>query len=186
MRKYLVFFFSVIVLNTFTLNGQEIVSPNKNIKVVITEKTSGQVYFRIMYKDDSKYVEVLQNSPLGISRKDQQFVNSLSLMKESKAREIHDKYLMITGKRKTCENFGTEKVFSYKNSNNQPLDIVFRVYNDGVAFRYVFPNHFDSLVNVTSEAKSFSYESIKVKKGDVIKVNCLPRGGFVGILLVQN
>ena len=109
-----------------------------------------------MYKDDSKYVEVLPNSPLGISRKDQQFVDSLSLMKESKAREIHDKYLMITGKRKTCENFGTEKVFSYKNSNDQLLDIVFRLYNDGVAFRYEFPNHSDSLVNITSEATAYN------------------------------
>ncbi len=62
---------------------------------------------------------------------------------------------MITGKRKNCENFGTEKIFSYKNSNSQPLDIVFRVYNDGVAFRYDFPNQSDSLVNITSEATTY-------------------------------
>ena len=37
-----------------------------------------------------------------------------------------------------------------------------------------------------SNDKSFSYEYLKVKKGDIIKIDCLPRGGFVGILNLQN
>jgi len=35
------------------------------------------------------------------------------------------------------------------------LDIVFRVYNDGVAFRYVFPDKSDSLVNIAGEATAY-------------------------------
>jgi hypothetical protein len=62
---------------------------------------------------------------------------------------------MICGKKKTCENFGTEKVLSYTNSANQPVNIIFRAYNNGVAFRYVFPDHSDSLVNIISEATSY-------------------------------
>jgi hypothetical protein len=62
---------------------------------------------------------------------------------------------MICGKRKLCENFGTEKVLNYKNSNNQPLNIVFIVYNNGVAFRYIFPNRSDSAVNIISEATTY-------------------------------
>jgi len=162
MKRYLLFVFSVFVLNIYTLNAQEVLSPNKIIKVILVTKkisdnnTSGQVFFRIMYKKNSGYVEVLPNSPLGISRKDQQFVDNLMLVKESETKPIHDKYTMNTGKRKDCENFGAEKVFSYKNSNDQLLDIVFRVYNDGVAFRYEFPNHSDSLVNITSEATTYN------------------------------
>ena len=142
-------------LSSLSINAQEIVSPNKDIKVVVSEKTSGQVFFKIMYKKDPGYVEVLPDSRLGISRKDQQFVDNLILVKESNDKTIHDKYTMITGKRKICENFGTEKIFSYKNSAGQPLDIVFRAYNNGVAFRYVFPNYSDSLVNITSEATTY-------------------------------
>jgi hypothetical protein len=158
VMKNIYILLSFFVLNVYIINAQEIVSPNQNIKVIVsTKKTSnemasGQVFFKVMYKKNSEYVEVLPNSTLGISRTDQQFVDDLVLVKESKAKRIHDKYQMICGKRKDCENFGAEKVFSYKNSNDQPLDIVFRVYNDGVAFRYTFPNHSDSLVNVTGEA----------------------------------
>ena len=156
--KHFYFLFSVFVLNCVVVNAQEIISPGKNIKVELTnEKSSednlyGRIYFRILYKDDSEYVEVLPNSLLGITRDDQQFTDNLSLVEESDAVTIHDRYQMLCGKRKLCENFGTEKVFSYKNSVDQPLDIVFRVYNDGVAFRYTFPNHSDSLVNITGEA----------------------------------
>jgi hypothetical protein len=162
MKRYLLFVFSVFVLNIYTLNAQEVLSPNKIIKVILVTKkisdnnTFGQVFFRIKYKKKSGYVEVLPNSPLGISRKDQQFVDNLMLVKESETKPIHDKYTMITGKRKDCENFGAKKVFSYKNSNDQLLDIVFRVYNDGVAFRYEFPNHSDSLFNITSEATTYN------------------------------
>ena len=134
--KYLFFVFALIVFNAIEVHAQEIVSPNKIIKVVVSENAAGSIQFKIMYKKDSGYVEVLPNSPLGISRKDQQFVDGLIPVKVSDPESIHDKYTMITGKRKDCENFGTEKVFSYKNSNNQPLDIIFRIYNDGVAFRY--------------------------------------------------
>ena len=147
----------VFILNLLGANAQELISPDKNIKVkLITKKLSddgyGQIYFKILYKKNLRYSELLPNSPLGISRTDQQFVDNLILVKASKAKKIHDKYQMICGKRKICENVGTEQIFSYKNANNRPLDIVFRVYNDGVAFRYVFPNHSDSLINVTSEA----------------------------------
>jgi hypothetical protein len=144
-----------------TLNAQEVISPEGNIKVIIDMKqaesnqSSGQVSFSVLYKKNTEYVNVLPNSPLGISRRDQQFFKNLILIKESRAKKIHDKYTMISGKRKFCENFGTEKVFHYKNLNNQPLDIIFRVYNDGVVFRYAFPNHSDSLINITSEATTY-------------------------------
>jgi len=161
MKSFIYTLVSFLVLNAIVIHAQEVVSPNKKIKVVLAikkiseESPSGQFFFRILYKNGSKYVEVLPNSPLGISRKGQQFVDNLRFMKESEAIAIHNKYQMITGKRKICENSGTERIFSYKNSDNQPLNIVFRVYNDGVAFRYDFPNHSDSLVDITSEATTY-------------------------------
>ena len=153
----LVFIFFVIQ----NLNAQEIVSPDRNIKVILglkkamNDQSSGQIEFQVLYKTDSGYIKVLPNSPLGVVRRDQRFIDSLSPVNESKAIMIHDRYDMICGKRKICENFGTEKVFSYINANDQPLDIIFRVYNDGVAFRYVFPDHSDSTVNITGEATTY-------------------------------
>jgi hypothetical protein len=42
------------------------------------------------------------------------------------------------------------------------------------------------LIKDGSDDKSFSCDLVKVKKGDTLKVDCLPRGGFVGILMVPD
>jgi len=42
------------------------------------------------------------------------------------------------------------------------------------------------LIKDGSDDKSFSCDLVKVKKGDTLKVDCLPRGGFVGILIVPD
>ncbi|MEJ8843651.1 glycoside hydrolase family 97 catalytic domain-containing protein [Lacibacter sp. H375] len=142
--------------------AKEILSPDKNIKIVVSalkssvNKPGYTVYFKVLYKKGSAYVEVMKNSVLGISRKDQSFTDNLRLVGESKITQVHDQYKMICGKRNLCENFGREKTFSYKNANDQSLDIVFRVYNDGITFRYIFPNRSDSAVSIISEATTYN------------------------------
>jgi len=136
--------------------AQQVLSPNKKIKVVVEMQSTGQPYFKVLYKNKDTYVEVLPSSPLGILRADQQFVSNLKLIGESKAISVHDKYEMLIGKRRLCENFGTEKTFSYQNASKQPLNIIFRVYNNGVAFRYAFPNKSDSTFAITDEATSYA------------------------------
>ena len=140
--------------------AQEVLSPNKKIKVVVEMQSAsreglGQAYFKVLYKSKGTYVEVLPASPLGILRADQQFVSNLKFVGEGKPVAVHDKYEMLIGKRRRCENFGTEKTLSYQNSTKQPLNIIFRVYNDGVAFRYAFPNQSDSSLSITDEATGY-------------------------------
>ena len=43
-------------------------------------------------------------------------------------------------------------------------------------------NYSLQIIKDGNDDKSFSYESIKIKKGDTVKIDCLPRGGFAGIL----
>jgi len=140
--------------------ARQVLSPDKKIKVVVEmrpsgQEGSGQAYFKVLYKSKGTYVEVLPASPLGILRADQQFVSNLKLISESKPVAVHDKYEMLIGKRRLCENFGTEKTFYYQNASKQPLNITFRVYNNGIAFRYIFPNRSDSALSITDEATGY-------------------------------
>lgn len=163
--KHFYLLLAILTLSIPVLNAQEIFSPNKKIKVVLDskkvldDKALGQVYFKIFYKNENevKYTEVLPNSPLGIKCNSQLFVDNLVLIGETKTVKIHDRYEMICGKRKSCENFGTEKTFNFKNSDNQLFDIVFRVYNDGVAFQYSLPAHSDSSFNIIDEATTYVF-----------------------------
>ncbi|HEX3024493.1 MAG TPA: glycoside hydrolase family 97 N-terminal domain-containing protein, partial [Chitinophagaceae bacterium] len=150
--------YAAIFFITIDSYAQEIISPNGKIKVVVSlpNKNSQEIYFTTLYKIDGKFAEVMHASPLGINRTDEQFVNNLQLIKESKSISIHDKYQMICGKRLLCENFGTEKVFSLQNANHQLLNIIFRVYNNGVAFRYEFPDHSTTQKNIIDEATTYN------------------------------
>lgn len=139
--KYIYLSICLLISNVYLVNAQEMVSPNKKIKIIVTsqkesdEKSFGQPLFKVVYNNS----EVIANSTLGIIREDEQFTDNLKLIGESKTKEVNQQYEMVSGKRKLCANLGTEKVLQYVNSNNKPLNIVFRVYNDGVAFRYEFP-----------------------------------------------
>lgn len=150
-----------LFISCVATNAQEILSPNKKIKVIITSDNNsfGEIYFKVLYKNKAEYIEVVPNSPMGITREDQQFTDNLKLIGESKEKTVNEKYEMITGKRKLCSNSGNEKVFQYLNSNNKPLNIVFRVYNDGVAFRYEFTDKTNSLVNVIDETTTYVFPS---------------------------
>lgn len=152
------FVFIYFLVSSFSINAQEIISPNGKIKVVLNspnKNPSHECFFTILYKTGNSFVEVLTDSKLGVSRIDEQFTNNLDFIAASKSVSIHDRYEMICGKRRWCENFGTQKIFHFENSNHQPLNIVFRVYNDGVAFRYEFPDHSDAVKSIIGEATTY-------------------------------
>ena len=155
--KHILVYVTIFLIKV-DLHAQELFSPNGKIKVVVSlpGKNAQQIQFTTLCKMDNSFVEVLPASLLGINRTDEQFVNNLQLIKESKPISIHDKYQMICGKRLQCENFGTEKTFSFQNSNHQLLNIIFRVYNDGVAFRYEFPNYSITQKNIIDEATTYN------------------------------
>jgi hypothetical protein len=160
MVKYIIL---LCLITPLAGNSQTIISPDKNIKVELKFKSSqnkkspasGQVYFKVFFNNGKEYIEALPESPLGILRKDQEFISSLKFSGESKPKLIREKYSMLSGKRKICENTCYEKTFRYRNVQEKSLNIIFRVYNNGVAFRYNFPDQSDSLFHVIDEATAY-------------------------------
>ena len=66
-------------------------------------------------------------------------------------------YTMITGKRRHCTNEGNQQVFHFKSAQNVSLDLEFRVYDDGIAFRYVLPRRLKEMC-VTDETTAFTFQ----------------------------
>lgn len=53
-----------------------------------------------------------------------------------KGEKITEEYEMIGGKASLCSNEAYEYTLNYKDNGGKPVKLVFRLYNDGVAFRY--------------------------------------------------
>ena len=111
------------------------ISPDGALKVgVVTTKDGdyGKAAFVVHYKGDS----ILFRSELGLETDAQKFAGNLRLKSVSEPKSVIDDYRMITGKRSHCVNEASERVYSLENNEGQTLEVTFRVYNDGIAFKY--------------------------------------------------
>lgn len=148
----LVIFLSVA--NTFAQEKFTISSPDGVISVDVTSKNN-----LMTYTVSHSGTLVIESSKLGVVRKDADLSNGLTLDSVSTISEVTDQYTLLHGKRHECSYHGNKRVFHLSGSNNTLMDIIFQVSNDGVAFRYYFPNETESLIEITKEASSFNFLS---------------------------
>jgi hypothetical protein len=83
---------------------------------------------------------------LGLVRSDQAFWKDLRFIKAGKPVPIDEQYVVVHGKRSQCSNRASEVTVLFENGQRSKMELVIRVYDDGLAFRYRFPDGKDSLV----------------------------------------
>lgn len=115
------------------MSAEPISSPNQRINVEIKNNIDGyNSGIKISYNNKllPTYVKI------GLDTENSSFIDSLTITPTQKSRLIKEEYEMITGKRRLCKNSATEQIFEVKNNKNQSINLIIRVYNDGIAFRY--------------------------------------------------
>ena len=112
----------------------KLLSPDKKVEVSIFIDR-GSLSYSVLYNRKV----AIQKSPLGIDMGDQSFSSGLRWMRKSSS-QINENYSLMVGKRLTNQQLGNELILSFTNANNKNVDVVFRAYNDGMAFRYFFPD----------------------------------------------
>ncbi len=127
-------------LSACSSNKTGIQSPNKKIALSVqvenkSEKGYGNARFTIDYRDGKAVKNILTGATIGMETDKQTFRN-LKLLSVSEALPVNEDYTMITGKKSRCTNQGIERTYRFENEKKQALQVTFRVYNDGVTFRY--------------------------------------------------
>jgi len=153
----------VIVLflfNAFFAFSQKlvVVSPNQKVNIALYNQQNtdvGEWYLKVSYNNEGKTSDPLPNISLGLSRSDQDFSNNLKFLKAGKPSLINEQYMTQHGKRAQCRNSANETVISFENPGKAKLNLIIRAYNDGVAFRYEFPEKEGSFV-MNDELTSYS------------------------------
>lgn len=124
-------------------------SPNKKIAVALQEingANKGEWYLKVSYQTDQNTSEILPKVSLGLSRNDQDFSKELLFLKASKPKLVKEHYELPFGKKLVRDNQANEIVVSFENPNKAKLNLIIRTYNDGVTFRYEFPEKKGSYV----------------------------------------
>ena len=112
----------------------EVWSPNGKIGLVSTIE-NGKPYYKVISNNEW----VINKSPLGLISDAVDYTQNLTIL-SVETRQINETYTLPTGKKSTYVNNANELTIHLQTVGGQPFDIVFRVSDDGVAFRYVIPS----------------------------------------------
>jgi alpha-glucosidase len=98
---------------------------------------------------------VLGESKLGLIREDADFTRGLQASGASPIEAIADDYEMLTAKRRHNAYRANRQAFHFMATDGARLDVIFQVSNDGVAFRYRFPETSPEIHPIKEETTSF-------------------------------
>ena len=132
----------------------EVWSPDKKIRITLTLKDSKPEY-KVEWMRNDTGITVIEPSPLGITRKDAAFTSNLSFAQQSEIKNIDDNYKMLVGKQSEIHYQANEQTITFRNADNARIQIIIRACNDGVAFRYCFPEESKNIYTVTGESTGF-------------------------------
>ena len=136
--------------------SHEVSSPNGAIKVEVSVSGSGVVSYEVAFHDE----KLVAPSKLGFD-----FANAEDFLVgfEVKTAEVHpvkETYTMQWGPNETIEAESNELVLGLvQTSTNRELGIIFRVSNDGYAFRYDIPAMEEGALIVANELSEFNLAS---------------------------
>ncbi len=136
----------------------ELNSPDGSLTIKVELKDSA-LFYNVVKNSNSQAIPVLDRSPLGITRKDQDFTGSLKYVKKSEVSFIDETYTMSVGKQTELRNNANELVLTFENMSGSMLDLILRAYDDGVAFRYRFPERSENIVWITGESSGFKLDT---------------------------
>ncbi|MEZ0004863.1 hypothetical protein ABH942_000206 [Flavobacterium sp. 28YEA47A] len=118
------------------LNAQTVQSPSKEITVAFKLTANGQPSYSVTYQNKP----VIKESLLGITLKDTEALDSGFEITNTQNKSVDESWKPVLGEQSVIRNKYNQAIFSLvQKATGRKLDIVFKVYNEGVAFRYEFP-----------------------------------------------
>ncbi|WP_339919949.1 glycoside hydrolase family 97 protein [uncultured Flavobacterium sp.] len=118
------------------LQAQSVASPSKNIILDFNLKANGQPTYAVNYKNKAVVLE----SAMGIKLKEKPTLDARFKIEGTEITSFNETWKPVLGEQSSIVNHYNElKVSLIQNETNVKMNIIFRVFDEGVAFRYDFP-----------------------------------------------
>ncbi|WP_423126941.1 glycoside hydrolase family 97 protein [Gaoshiqia sp. Z1-71] len=128
-------------------------SPDESIGLDVFLSVEGE----IQYKVQKSGFSVIQPSALGVMMDGHDFTQRLKLVTTSKPERITESYQTQNAKKNSILYQANQLVISFANENEKKMDIIFRLSDDGLAFRYSFP-WVENDETIIGESTSFAFD----------------------------
>lgn len=146
MKKLVSFSF---LLTAFFMNAQSLQSPSKEIALNF-KLENGKPSYLVSYKNKP----VILSSLLGIYLKDQADLASDFTVENTKLSTFNESWKPVLGEQSSISNHYNELAVSLVQASGRKIKIIFKAYDEGVAFRYEFPKQKDLNYFVISDEKT--------------------------------
>lgn len=135
MKKYILCFW-IGILFVVNTQAQTFSSPNGQLKLNFTIEEGGSPYYSLGYKDKS----VIKNSKLGFTIKPSYSYDSEFKVENIDYASFNKNWTPVWGPNKEVNNHYNEMlVHLVQQKTGWKLDVRFRLFDDGLGFRYEFP-----------------------------------------------
>ena len=138
-----------------TVLETKILSPDSSVEIAFNLTDDGQPTYKIIVNNE----EVIKNSSLGFDLKNQSSLNNNFKLINSNVSSFSEVWEMPWGEQIEVENNYNELKIELQEITDlkRKLNIVFKAYDDGVGFRYEFPEQENlSEVYITNENTQFN------------------------------
>jgi alpha-glucosidase len=130
-------------------------SPNKKLEIKVEKLAEGSY----VYSFSANKKLMIDKSPMGFETVNSGKIPSAKwIVTGQKRKKVNSVWKPIWGKRQIVSDNYNELTLKLSSSDNtEKMDVVFRAYNDGVAFRYLIPEDSKAELKVLSEVTGFNF-----------------------------
>lgn len=155
------FILPIVLLSFCAVYAQKasVLSPNNKVGIALYCNQNGDVgswYLQISFINNTQISIVTPRIDLGLLRNDKNFASELKFLTASKPSLIKEQYKALHGKRSLCQNTANEITLTFENETKTRMNIIVRAYNDGVAFRYAFPDKDEGSFVIKDELTAYT------------------------------
>ena len=149
-------------------------SPDGKIQVIVNDN-AGKPTYSVNYDGNA----FILPSPLGLNTSMGEYVSGMSLLPETEAPKlVEEQYSVKTIKQSKVDYKATEAVFTFAQEDRPVFDVIFRVSDRDVAFRYkMYPYRDRRSAVIFSEATGFQ---LSESATSFLCPQVKPGGGFAG------
>ncbi len=132
-------------------NSQSVVSPSQKLSVTFNLSKEGKPTYSVNYKSQS----IVKESNLGIKLKEARDLDADFRIDSIGQKKVNETWRPVLGEQSNIKNNYNEMIVALSQPlTNRKINIIFRVFDEGVAFRYDFPKQDNLNYFIISDEKS--------------------------------
>ncbi|HEX8561457.1 MAG TPA: glycoside hydrolase family 97 protein [Flavobacterium sp.] len=127
---------SIAMLSSGIIGAQSLDSPSKELKMMFSLTADGKPTYTLQYKG----LPIIEQSVLGFELKEKPAMESGFSVVKTTPSKFDETWYPVLGEQSQIRNYYNQlTVEMIQPQTNRKLNVIFRMFDDGLAFRYEFP-----------------------------------------------